>query len=62
MIVNSITLPGGRFNPKGRRVPLPNDPDINEVVNVSHWDTVAAMNFRLSTGKTAWDYLDYSLQ
>lgn len=62
MIVNSITLPGGRFNPKGRRVPLLNDTDINEVVSVNHWEILGVMNFRLSTGKTAWDYLDYSLQ
>ncbi len=59
---DAVALAGGRFNPKGRRVPLPNDPDINEVVNVNHWETLGAMNFRLSTGKTAWDYLDYSLQ
>lgn len=57
-----VALAGGRFNPKGRRVPIPNDPDVNEVIDVNHFATRGAMDFTLSTGKKAWDYLDFALQ
>jgi len=59
---DAVALAGGRFNPKGRRVPLPNDPDVNEVININHLKTWEAMSYRLSIGKTAWDFLDFALK
>ena len=59
---DAVALAGGRFNPKGRRVPLPSDPDVNEKVLVNHLLTREAMNYKLSTGESAWDYVDHALK
>lgn len=57
-IDNLVANAGGRFNPIGRRRPLPNDPDINDKVDVDHAYTLAAMRLTTSSGVTAWKILE----
>ena len=57
-IDNLVANAGGRFNPKWRRRPLPNDPDINDMVDVDHAYTLAAMRLTTSTGDAAWKILE----
>ncbi|WP_145964355.1 alpha/beta hydrolase [Chromobacterium phragmitis] len=57
-IDNLVANAGGRFDPKGRRRPLPNDPDINDGVDVDHAYTLTAMQVITSKGVTAWKILE----
>ncbi len=61
-IDNLVANAGGRFNPKGRRRPLPNDPDINDGVDVDHAYTLSAMQVTTSKGMTTWEILENTVK
>ncbi|MTD33091.1 hypothetical protein [Paludibacterium denitrificans] len=59
---NLVANVGGRFNPKGRRRPLPNDPDINDGVDVDHAHILLAMRAKTSIGVTTWQILENTVK